>query len=73
MADKASGEKAGEKSFFARTAKNTTKKAKRAQEKVVLISYTFKGVNNGRAFNASQWRIISNEGVDILLTQRGVM
>jgi hypothetical protein len=35
MADKASGEKAGEKSFFARTAKNTTKRAKRAQEKVI--------------------------------------
>ncbi|XP_046862718.1 myc box-dependent-interacting protein 1-like [Xenia sp. Carnegie-2017] len=34
MADKGNGEKAGEKSFFARTAKNTTKKAKRAQEKV---------------------------------------
>ncbi|XP_028395923.1 amphiphysin-like [Dendronephthya gigantea] len=34
MADKASGDKAGEKNFFARTAKNTTKRAKRAQEKV---------------------------------------
>lgn len=34
MADKPSGDKAGEKNFFARTAKNTTKKAKRAQEKV---------------------------------------
>ena len=34
MADKASSEKAGEKNFFARTAKNTTKRAKRAQEKV---------------------------------------
>ena len=28
------GEKAGEKSFFARTAKITSKRAKRAQEKV---------------------------------------
>ena len=35
MTDRASSDKAGEKSFFARTAKNTTKRAKRAQEKVV--------------------------------------
>ena len=52
MADKASGDKAGERNFFARTAKNTTKRAKRAQEKVIYLVCFMNEIR----FNAQSWR-----------------